>query len=102
MPPLRKAGCAYILTNKWHTVLYTGMSSDLRGRIWEHRMHKYPKSFTARYNCTQLVYFACFDSIAQAVTAEKRIKGGSRFDKETLIRSKNPDWEDLWDSIQEF
>ena len=91
-----------MLTNKGHRVLYTGVSSDLRSRIWEHRMHKYPKSFTARYNCTQLVYYACFDSIAQAVALEKRLKAGSRKVKEEMIALKNPGWADLWETIQEF
>ncbi len=65
-------------------------------------MHKYSKSFTARYNCTQLVYFVCFDSIAQAVAMEKRLKAGSRTAKEEMIALQNPDWTDLWETIQHF
>jgi putative endonuclease len=88
-------GFVYILINKYNTVLYTGVTSDLKGRLEQHRMKKYPNSFSARYNLDKLVYYEELDSIGEAIKREKQIKGGSRKDKEALINGINPKWEDL-------
>jgi putative endonuclease len=85
----------YILTSKNHTVLYTGMTSDLRSRIFEHKQKHY-KGFTARYNVDKLVYFERFSQADEAVTREKQIKAGSRKKKLDLINKLNPNWEDLF------
>ena len=102
MPPVRKSGCVYIMTNKQRKVLYTGVSSDLRGRVWQHRTHFYPICFTARYQCIHLVYYCFYETIGEAIHVEKRIKAGSRADKESLINSMNSSWSDLWESIQDL
>ncbi len=89
----------YIVTNKNHTVLYTGVTSDLRKRILEHRYKMYPHSFTARYNADQLVYYEAFFDIGEAIAREKQIKAGSRQKKNDLINSFNPEWRDLFEDL---
>ena len=93
---MQKGGWVYILTNKRHTVLYTGVTSDLVGRMLDHQQKIYRSSFTNRYNVYKLVYFLLFDSIEDAIAEEKRIKGGSRANKVQMIESMNPTWKDLW------
>jgi putative endonuclease len=90
-----KGGYVYFLTNKHNTTLYTGVTSDLRVRLWEHKSKYYPKSFSARYNLNKLVYFEAFGSIEEAISKEKYIKGKSRAFKQGLISKTNPDWSDL-------
>ena len=97
-----KGGFVYIITNKHHTVLYTGVTSDLVVRIQEHKEKKYPKSFSARYNAYKLVYYAFFESIEAAIEEEKRIKAGSRKAKVYLIEAMNPGWNDLSEEIKEW
>ena len=97
-----KGGFVYIITNKHHTVLYTGVTSNLVARIQEHKEKKYPKSFSARYNTDKLVYYFFFPTIMEAIEEEKRIKGGSRENKIRLIESINLEWEDLWEEIKEW
>jgi len=90
-----KGGIVYILTNKHHTVLYTGVTSNLAGRMNQHINGIFKGSFTSRYNCTKLVYYCGFPYIASAIAEERRIKGGSRKSKIDLIEGMNPDWKDL-------
>ena len=86
----------YILTNMNNSVLYTGVTSDLNGRIQQHRAGKGGK-FTARYHATKLVYYETFEYIEDAILREKQIKGGSRQKKIDLVNEFNPDWEDLFE-----
>lgn len=95
-----KKGYAYIMANRHHTTLYVGVTSDLVGRMIKHREHFYPKSFTARYNVTKLVYYERFDSIVKAIAREKQLKAGSRKAKEKLIQVMNPEWKDLFEEIK--
>jgi putative endonuclease len=95
----QKGGCVYIMTNKMHTVLYTGVTSDLTGRVWQHKNKYYPTSFTAKYNCDKLVYYEFYPRIEEAINAEKTIKGGSRKNNIKLINSLNPEWRDLYDDL---
>ena len=95
---MEKGGCVYILTNKNHTTLYTGVTSDLFSRTVEHREKKYPNSFTSKYNTYKLVYYEAFHSIEEAIAGEKQIKGGSRKKKISLINKMNPEWKDLFES----
>jgi putative endonuclease len=88
-------GVVYILTNKNNSVLYTGVTSDIKERIEQHKLKKHPDSFTARYSLHKLVYYETFDTIGEAIQKEKIIKGGSRKKKLDLIRSTNPEWKDL-------
>lgn len=92
---MERGGYIYILTNKNHTVLYTGVTSNLAKRLYEHRTGFYEKSFTSKYNVTKLVYFEEFTSIEEAIAREKQIKAGSRQKKLDLINHFNPDWKDL-------
>jgi len=96
---LPKGGCVYIMTNKMHTVLYTGVTSDITGRVWQHKNKYYPNSFTAKYNCNKLVYYFFYPRIEEAIAAEKTIQGGSRKNKINLINSLNPEWRDLYDDL---
>jgi putative endonuclease len=91
-----RGGCVYILTNKNHTVLYTGVTSNLLRRIYEHQSGLKPASFTNRYNVIKLVYYRFFPTIEEAIAEEKRIKGGNRKNKIRLINEMNPLWEDLF------
>jgi len=85
----------YILTNPGNTVLYTGVTNDLKRRVYEHR-NKVVPGFTAKYNVKKLVYYEVYDDPQYAITREKQIKSGSRKKKLDLISSFNPDWRDLW------
>lgn len=92
---MERGGYIYILTNKNHTVLYTGVTSNLGKRIHEHRTGFYKDSFTSRYNVTKLVYYEEFTDIEDAIHREKQLKAGSRQKKLDLINKFNPDWKDL-------
>ena len=84
----------YIITNKANTVFYTGVTSDLQERIWQHKEKIY-KGFTNKYNCNKLVYFEEFQWIQDAIAREKQIKAGSRKKKIDLILIGNAAWSDL-------
>ena len=88
----------YILTNKKNGTLYTGVTSNLPRRIWEHK-NKITQGFSAKYKLNKLVYFEVFDEMYQAISREKQIKGGSRKAKIKLIESINQDWKDLYPDI---
>ena len=88
----------YIMTNKYHTVLYTGMMNDLVRRVYEHK-HKLLEGFTKRNNATKLVYYEVADTAGAAIAREKQMKAGSRQDKLDLIQSMNPKWQDLYEKI---
>jgi putative endonuclease len=99
---MKKGGCAYIMANVRNTTLYVGVTSDLYSRVVEHKEKKYPKSFTARYNVTKLVYYEPFFSIVEAIAREKQLKAGSRAKKEKLINSINPSWKDLFEDVSKW
>jgi putative endonuclease len=88
----------YILANDRNTVLYIGVTNNLKRRVHEHRMHMV-SGFTSRYNVRKLVYFESCGEILSAITREKQLKGGSRAQKIALIESKNPTWRDLYEEI---
>ncbi|MBN2395271.1 MAG: GIY-YIG nuclease family protein [Candidatus Atribacteria bacterium] len=90
--------CVYIMTNKNNTVLYTGVTNDLRRRVMEHKSGKGGK-FTSKYRVTKLVYYECGDDINAALEREKQIKGSSRQKKVDLIEGMNPMWEDLFEEL---
>lgn len=97
-----KPGFVYIITNKYQTVVYVGVTSNLPKRILEHKNKKYPQSFSARYNLMFLVYNEQFQEIGDAIAREKQIKAGSRENKNKLIKFLNPTWEDLYDTIKDI
>ena len=82
------------------SALYTGVTSNLPSRVHEHKHKTYLNSFSAKYNCVNLVYYMWFDTIEEAIAEEKRIKGGSRKKKEEMINSMNPEWRDLYEEIK--
>ncbi|MFH0839854.1 MAG: GIY-YIG nuclease family protein [Candidatus Omnitrophota bacterium] len=93
-----KQGHVYLMTNKGNTVLYTGVTSDLRKRVYEHR-HKMVEGFTKKYNVDKLVYYEVFDDIETAIVREKQIKAGSRKKKIDLINSLNSEFTDLYEKL---
>ena len=97
---MKKGGYVYIMCSMKHTTLYTGVTSILAARVTQHKEKFYPNSFSAKYNCVKLVYYKWFDTIIEAITEEKRIKGGSRKKKEILINSMNPQWNDLYELVK--
>jgi putative endonuclease len=86
------------MTNKRNTVLYTGVTSDLKRRIYQHK-EKLVEGFTKKYNITKLVYYEIYDDIENAILREKQIKRGSRQKKVQLINSMNEDWRDLYEEL---
>ncbi len=88
----------YIMTNRYHTVLYTGVTNDLQRRVYQHKRQQI-KGFTQKYNVTQLVWFETTPEIQAAILKEKRIKAGSRLKKIDLINALNPEWQDLSETL---
>jgi putative endonuclease len=84
----------YIMTNEANTVLYTGVTNDLRRRVWEHQKGQ-GSGFTAKYRIRKLVFYERFNKAVDTIAAEKRIKAGSRRKKEELINSINHERRDL-------
>ena len=76
------------MTNKNNTVLYTGVTGDLKKRVYQHK-NKLTEGFTKKYNINKLVYYQAFGDPARAISREKQIKGGSRQKKVELISSMN-------------
>ncbi len=93
-----KSGYVYILTNLNNTVLYIGVTSCLERRLCEHKNSMIP-GFTKKYNLHKLVYFEKHESIVDAISREKYLKGKTRFKKESLIEKLNPRWLDLDPSL---
>ncbi len=89
----------YIMTNAHKNVLYTGVTNHLLRRVYEHTHHLDQGSFTARYNIENLVYYETSIDIESAIAREKQIKGWNRKHKNKLVESKNPNWEDLYESL---
>ena len=90
IPFNRKQYYVYIMTNKIHTVLYTGVTSDLKKRIWEHK-EKIIEGFTKKYNINKLIFFEIYNDPENAILREKQIKAGSRAKKLELIKRTNPE-----------
>jgi putative endonuclease len=90
--------CIYIMTNKYNTVLYTGVTGDLRKRVWQHKTGL-GGVFASRYRTTKLVYFEVTTSIKAALLREKQVKAGSRQKKIDLITAMNPAWSDLSETL---
>ncbi len=88
----------YIMTNKFNAVLYTGVTNDLKRRVWQHK-EKLVEGFTERYNVTKLVHYEACDDVRAAIAREKQIKGGSRQKKIDLVNSMNPEWRDLCEDL---
>ena len=90
----------YILTNRTKTVLYTGVTNNLKERLYSHKNPlPFSKAFTTKYKCYYLIYFEHFFEIDDTIKREKQIKGLSRIKKEILISKSNPNFEFLNESI---
>ncbi|HLF88944.1 MAG TPA: GIY-YIG nuclease family protein [Anaerolineales bacterium] len=88
----------YIMTNKYNTVLYTGVTNDLKRRVFQHKQGIGGK-FTSKYNITKLAYYEMTGSVETAIAREKQIKGGSRQKKIDVIKGLNPEWKDLSEEL---
>ncbi len=84
----------YMLTNKYHNVLYVGVTNNIRRRVFEHK-RKLVYGFTSKYNCTLLVWYEQFTDVKLAITRETQIKTWQRSWKNNLIEKDNPQWRDL-------
>ncbi len=94
----RNQAYIYILFNKRNGTLYTGVTSNLIKRVWEHK-EKILEGFTQKYDIDKLGYYEIYDNITQAIEREKQIKAGSRAKKIKLIESINPNWQDLYNTL---
>ena len=88
----------YIMTNKHNKVLYTGITNDLKRRVYQHK-EKLVNGFTKKYNITKLVYYEVFQDPENAILREKQIKAGSRQKKIDLINSTNRKWLNLYEKL---
>ena len=93
-----KRPAVYILANYKNGTLYTGVTSNLIKRIYEHK-ENITIGFTSRYAVKKLVYFEIFDEMYEAITFEKKIKAGSRKNKIALIEKNNAEWRDLYEEL---
>lgn len=92
-----KEPAVYIMANRRNGTLYTGVTSNLVARIWQHKNGS--AGFTARYGCKLLVWYELHGDMSTAIAREKQIKAGSRVKKLALIEAMNPEWRDLYDEI---
>ena len=88
----------YIMTNKINSILYTGVTNDLKRRVFEHK-NKLLEGFTKKYNIDKLIFYEAYDDINNAIAREKQIKGGIRAKKIKLIEDMNIKWNNLFDEI---
>ena len=95
-----RGGYTYIVTNNKRSVFYTGVTSNLLGRISQHRDGE-GGFFTRKYNCKVLLYYEFFPRIEEAIAREKKLKKWRREWKLELIRKENPDLKDLYDELLE-
>lgn len=85
----------YIMASKKNGTLYTGITSNLIERAWDHKTGEHP-GFTKKYEIKRLVYFEVHDDVIEAITREKNIKAWKRLWKIKLIEKSNPNWDDLY------
>ncbi|MEJ2633969.1 MAG: GIY-YIG nuclease family protein [Calditrichia bacterium] len=88
----------YILASKRNGTLYTGITSDLIKRVWQHK-NKLVKGFTQKYNVDKLVYYEVLENAEGAIQREKQIKKWKRRQKIILIEKMNPEWKDLYNDL---
>lgn len=93
-----RQAAVYIMANKRNGTIYTGVTSDLIKRVYEHKYAQID-GFTKKYACKNLVYYELAEDMISAISREKQLKGGSRKRKLALIEKMNPFWEDLYDKL---
>ncbi|HEX8216274.1 MAG TPA: GIY-YIG nuclease family protein [Allosphingosinicella sp.] len=92
-----KQPAVYIVASRRNGTIYTGVTSNLVQRVWQHRT--LGKGFAGKHGCTTLVWYEVYDDMLSAIAREKQLKGGSRKKKLALIEAVNPEWADLFESI---
>ena len=95
---MNKQFYVYIMTNNRNTVLYIGVTNDLKRRVYEHK-EKLANGFTKKYNITKLIYYEVFEDIENAILREKQLKAGSRQKKVQLVNNMNKEWCDLYEEL---
>jgi putative endonuclease len=90
--------CVYILASQRNGTLYIGVTSNLAGRVWQHK-NDLVDGFTKKYRVHHLVWYEAHESMERAILREKQLKAGSRIRKISLIEAKNPDWLNLYSEI---
>lgn len=95
---MEKGGFVYIMASRTNGTLYIGVTSDLPKRAWEHR-EEIIEGFTKKYGCKMLVWFERHDDIEEAIKREKQMKEWKRAWKLRAIEEKNPDWDDLFETV---
>ena len=95
---LERHPVVYIMTKKRNGTLYTGVTSNIVQRVYQHKQAVIP-GFTKQYGCKSLVYYEQYDDMNAAIAREKQIKSGSRKKKLILIERMNPNWEDLYETL---
>jgi putative endonuclease len=91
---MEKQPCVYILASRPNGTLYVGVTSNLIGRVYQHRQKLIP-GFTKRYNISDLVWYEIHEQMESAILREKQLKNWSRVAKKRLIEMSNPTWQDL-------
>ena len=94
MPGQDKQPCVYILASRHYGTLYIGVTSDLVGRLWQHRNNVLP-GFSSRYRTYRLIHFELFGDMERAIMREKQLKNWHRAWKINLINAANPEWKDM-------
>ena len=92
--------CVYIMASRRNGTLYTGVTASLTRRVHDHRDGS-GSEFTRRYDCRLLVWYERYDRIVDAIAREKQIKAGSRRAKLALIEAMNPNWIDLYPTLNQ-
>ena len=92
-----KQPAVYIVASRRNGTIYTGVTSDLVQRVWQHKTGS--SGFTARCGCKLLVWYEIHEEMLPAIAREKQIRAGSRRKKLALIKAMNPDWRDLFDTV---
>jgi putative endonuclease len=98
---IAKGGYVYIVTNKYRTTLYIGVTSNLYARITEHKSVE-GSVFTGKYNCKDLIYWEFHEGIEIAIEREKQLKKWKRAWKDRIIKEFNPTWRDLYDEVEDM
>ena len=93
-----KQPCVYILASRRNGTLYVGVTSNLPGRVWQHR-NEVVDGFSKRYGVHTLVWYEPHETMESAILREKQLKAGSRARKLGLIEAMNPDWQDLYGGL---
>ncbi|MGD9000052.1 MAG: GIY-YIG nuclease family protein [Granulosicoccaceae bacterium] len=95
---MERLPCVYLLASKQNGTLYTGVTSNLFRRVWEHKQHVV-EGFTSKYGVTKLVWYEVHETMESAIRREKAIKNWKRAWKIKIIEATNPHWRDLYDDL---